>query len=308
MSAEASESIGVAIVSFEARDALRECLRSLAECTSSPFLRIAVVDNASSDGSADMVAAEFPDAVLVRNGENVGFARASNQAFRATSGDLVLFLNGDAMVGAGTIETMARKLRSLPELGVVGPRIRDERGHVEPSFGRDLSLLSEAVRKLWNLGYANGGGPLRALVESRYARERFVDWVSGACLMTRRSLLDEVGGLDESYFLYAEDVDLCARVRASGARVLYTPEAEARHRRGASAVQNRERAFLESQRSRLLFYRKHRGAWSVALLKLYMAASAIVSYLVRPSTRGLQRRVLGMVREFHANRARSAQE
>jgi hypothetical protein len=121
---------------------------------------------------------------------------------------------------------------------------------------RHAGIAAEVLQKLWNAGYARGKGPLRSAVRRRYARERTVDWVSAACLLTRRDTLETVSGFDENFFLYSEDIDLCARIRATGARILFTPEVEIVHLLGRSVAKNRDRVVYESHRSRLYFYQK----------------------------------------------------
>jgi GT2 family glycosyltransferase len=157
-------------------------------------------------------------------------------------------------------------------------------------------IVSELAQKLWNAGYARGKGPLRSAVQKRYARERTVDWVSGACLLTRRDILETVSGFDENFFLYSEDVDLCARIRATGARILFTPEVEVVHLLGRSVAKNRDRVIYESHRSRLYFYEKHHTFLEVLLLKTYMAAKAGILSILCPGDRALYGRILSLAR------------
>ncbi len=277
--------LSIAIVSYNARDELENCLRSILENTDGCELEIVVTDNASTDGSVALVESGFPSVAIERSFENVGFSRASNRSWRRAHGELVLFLNSDTVVPKGAIATMVAYMKARPEIGALGPRLRNAEGALEMSFGAMLSFATEAWRKLLNAGYRDGAGPLRGFVEARLARERDVDWVSGACLMTRRDLLATIGGFDESFFLYSEDVDLCARIRAQGKKVVFTPDVEVTHLRGRSTSQLPNEAFVESQRSRLHFYAKHYGQPRLGLLKLYMTASLGLAYLFRPSLR-----------------------
>jgi GT2 family glycosyltransferase len=275
----------IAIVSYNARDELENCLRSILENTDGCKLEIIVTDNASTDGSVALLESAFPSVAIERSSENVGFSRASNCSWRRARGELVLFLNSDTIVPRGAIVTMVAHMKARPEIGALGPRLCNAEGALEMSFGTMLSLAAEAWQKLLNAGYRNGAGPLKGFVEARLARERDVDWVSGACLMTRRALLETIGGFDESFFLYSEDVDLCARIRAQGKKIVFTPDVEVTHLRGRSTSKLPNKAFVESQRSRLHFYAKHYGQPRLGLLKLYMTAGLGLAYLFRPSLR-----------------------
>jgi GT2 family glycosyltransferase len=189
---------------------------------------------------------------------------------------------------------MVEILESRPHVGALGPRLRYEDGAVQMSFGRMLSFTSEFLQKCWNAAYARGKGPLRRFVEQMSSREREVDWVSGACLLTRRDVLETISGFDENFFLYSEDVDLCARIRSTGASVLFTPDVEIVHLLGRSARKERDLTLLESQRSRLYFYAKHYGFVRVSALRAYIAIKAAIGYVFRPKSRTLYRSVLDL--------------
>ncbi len=285
----------VAIVNYNAEVELARCLTSLLASSGLGSFEILVADNASTDGSLHMLETRFPGVRVFRSVENVGFARASNLCWREARSSLVLFLNSDTLVPEGALGGLVEIARARPEVGVVGPRLRYEDGAIQMSFGKTLGLGAELMQKCWNAGYRRGRGPLRGAVEKEYARERSVDWVSGACLLTRRDLLETVSGFDENFFMYSEDVDLCLRIRALGATVLYTPDVEVVHLLGRSASRNRERVLFESHRSRLYFYQKHYGGLRVGLLKLYMALKAGLACVFRPSERAAYKDVLRMV-------------
>jgi len=286
--------LSVAIVSYNAREELSACLESIYGGVH-PDLEVIVADNASTDGSASMVRDRFPQADLVTLESNVGFSRANNVCWRRAESDLIVFLNADTIVPQGAFERMLVLMRTRTELGALGPLLRNDDGSVQMSFGSMLSPTSELGQKIVNAGYRNGAGPLRRYVERRHARERTVDWVSGACLVTRRSLLETIDGFDEAFFLYSEDVDLCARIRKTGAKILFTPQIEITHLKGRSMSKVRDRAFYESQRSRLHFYAKHYGQPRFGLLKLYMTVRLGLAYLFHPSARAAYRKTLRLL-------------
>jgi N-acetylglucosaminyl-diphospho-decaprenol L-rhamnosyltransferase len=271
--------MAVVIVCFEAREPLLAALESLRR-HGSVAIETVVVDNASTDGSADTVRDAHPGVTVIANGENVGFARACNQGWRASRAPLVLFLNPDAEVMPGAIAALARVLEDRPEVGAAGPRTRSADGRIQVSTGRDLSPLAEWRQRRLVLGVERRDSGAIAKAEALHAREHEPDWVSGSCLAARRAALAAVGGFDESFFLYEEDADLCRRLRAAGWRVVFTPAAEVRHRRGHSMAKAGRRARFEYHRSHLVYYRRHNGPGARATLHLLLAARGLGAWLL----------------------------
>ncbi len=250
--------VSIIIVSFNAREHLERCLRSLHDAPPARTHEIIVVDNASTDGSVD-AARRWPGVRVIETGANIGFARGNNAGIRASSGSHLLLLNNDTIVPPGAIDGLVAALDRAHGVAVVGPRLVDGEGRAELSFGRMVGPWNEFHQKVLM--------PSRA--ETLTRSEQFVDWVSGACLLVRRSDADAAGLLDERYFMYLEDVDLCAAIRARGRRILFTPSVQVTHLRGrsrASAPGETGRAY---RRSQLAFYEKHHPAW-VPLLRLYL--------------------------------------
>ena len=252
--------ISIVIVSFNARPDLERCLASIAQAPPRAEHEVVVVDNASSDGSAD--AARRAAVRVIENAANVGFAAANNVGIRATRGDLLLLLNGDTIVPAGAIDGLAEALQADPSAAVAGPRLVDGAGRAELSFGRMMSPLNEWRQKRLQRNQAE--------VERLTRQRAYPDWVSGACLMTRRADAEAVGLLDERFFMYTEDVDFCASIRARGRRVLFTPAVEVVHLRGRSAAAAPRATNAAYRRSRIAFYEKHHPIW-VPLLRLYLS-------------------------------------
>ncbi len=256
--------LAIVIVSHNTKDDLQNCLRSLAEHPPRLSHEIVVVDNASSDGSVDAVRSQWRGVRVIALDLNIGFAAANNKGIRETAGELVLLLNSDTIVPRGAIDRLVAALRELPRATVAGPRIVDAHGRPELSFGRMIGPIAELRQKM--LG--RFASPSRLTVMT--ARTREVDWVTAACLLVRRHDAEKAGLLDERYFMYCEDVDFCAAIRAGGGKVYFTPAAEIVHLRGrswpASPVQTAE----HYRRSQLAFYRKHHPGWA-PLLTMYLA-------------------------------------
>jgi N-acetylglucosaminyl-diphospho-decaprenol L-rhamnosyltransferase len=257
--------LSIVIVSFNSRRDLEGCLASLTQAPPRIEHHILVVDNASEDGTPAYMRTRWPGIALMEAGANLGFARANNIGIRQTTGELVLLLNPDTVVPPGALDRLLEALEAHPGAAVAGPRLVDAAGRAELSFGSMISPLVELRQKLLVTGHARRVPVITAVVERMTRRTRVVDWVSGACLLIRRADLDAVGLLDERFFMYTEDVDLCASVRARGAAVLFTAEAEVVHLRGRSAASARRATAAAYRRSQIAFYEKHHPAWARAL-------------------------------------------
>ncbi len=252
------------LVSWNTRDELLEAIASLRR--EDDGLEIVVVDNASSDGSADAVQAVSPAVTLIRNAENVGFGRAVNQALQATTAPYVLLLNSDAELRPGALSALARVLEARPEVAVVGPRTRFADGTIQVSWGSRPGLVAEWSQRRLVKGLEAREPGARQHAEAIASREHEPDWLSGSAWLARREALLAVGQFDEGFFLYWEDVDLCLRLRAAGWRLVFTPSAEVVHHQGVSKGRSDGRALVEYHRSHLRFYRKHNGGLSTGVL------------------------------------------
>jgi len=254
--------LSIVIVSYNSRADLENCLASLEAAPPAIAHDVIVVDNASPDRSADTVKARFPAVCVVALDRNVGFAAGNNVGIKATSGDLVLLLNSDTIVPAGAIDVLVQRLLAHPDAAVAGPRLLDAHGRTEISWGPMISPFGELRQKaIWGL-YARRFGPVEGWVSRTAATERFVDWVSGACLLVHRRDAEAVGLLDERYFLYTEDVDFCAAIRARGRRVLFAPSVSITHLRGRSRATAPAQMNVAYRRSQLAFYEKHHPGWA----------------------------------------------
>jgi N-acetylglucosaminyl-diphospho-decaprenol L-rhamnosyltransferase len=265
-----SPSLAIIIVTYNSRDHIRGCLESVLRDTALPGTgtTITIVDNASPDGTADLVRESWPQVQVIEAGGNVGFSRANNLGVRATASDYVLFLNPDTLVGEMAIRTMLNALEADAGTAIVGPRLIDSEGMPEISWGPVISPWGEFRQKRLMSGYARRVPRLVEYVTTLSQRNRFVEWVSGACLLARRTDLEAVGLFDERYFMYTEDVDLCIGVRDRGRHVRYVADAEVMHLRGRSARYNAE---TERRRrsSHLAYYKKHNPSW-VPVLRAYL--------------------------------------
>jgi GT2 family glycosyltransferase len=258
--------LSIIIVTLNSRGDIDACLRSLTDGIHIDR-EIVVVDNASTDGTGAHVRNRWPGVRLIDLGANLGFARATNIGIQQTFGELVLLLNPDTTVRPGAIDRLVAALEADGRVGVVGPRIVDEDGRAELSFGRMVSPFVELRQKVLMTGNTRRIPVIRRIVEGLTRQTKDVDWVTGACLLTYRADLEAVGLLDERFFLYMEDVDLCTSIRRRGRRVRFVAEVEITHRRGASASPTaRESAYRKSY---LAFYEKHHRHW-VPFVRAYL--------------------------------------
>jgi GT2 family glycosyltransferase len=265
--------VSIVIVTFNVREDLARCLDSLTSRSSAAVHEIVVVDNASTDGSAAAVRQRWPAVRVVALPRNAGFAAANNAGIRAASSGarFVLLLNPDTVVPQGAVDRLIARLEAVPEAAVAGPRLVNAEGLPELSFGPMVGPAGAARQKMIVGLHERGVSWARALVARLTARERFVAWVSGACLLVRRADADAVGWLDERYFMYLEDVDFCAAIRARGRRVLFTPAAEIVHLRGRSRAKAPAAVEAAYRRAQLAFYEKHHPGWA-PMLRLYLRA------------------------------------
>jgi N-acetylglucosaminyl-diphospho-decaprenol L-rhamnosyltransferase len=261
-------SLAIVIVTYNSRDEIGSCLRSLRDETIPVPTEVIVVDNASSDGTPAMLAAEWADVHLIEPGENLGFARANNVGIRATTAGYVLLLNPDTIVRPGAVRTLLSTLMGDRRVAAAGPRLVDDHGVPELSFGWAISPLGELRQRVIGLLHERGVRPARNMVERWTRTPGRRQWLSGACLLVRRADLEAVGLLDERFFMYTEDVDLCVSLRARGKHVLFVPDAEVVHLRGRSASRNPLTERLR-RTSQLAYYEKHHARW-VWLLRLYL--------------------------------------
>lgn len=269
--------LSVFIVSYNSAPLLRQCLDSLRQQTL-PAFEVIVVDNASRDGSAALVSNEYPEVKLLASPTNLGFGNANNWAMTTALGRYIVLLNPDAVLASDALASALQHMEATPDAGMGGGLLQGPHGEWQPSARQFPTLLNELLT-------------LSGL-SSRFPKSRFfgrfdrtwadpklaaaVDWVPGAFVILRRSLVDQIGLFDPRFFLYYEEVDLCKRIYQAGFKVYYWPDLVITHIGGASSETVDELAFSSSgkqltlwrMRSQLLYYRKWHGSLYSALVKL----------------------------------------
>jgi len=247
--------VAAVVVSYNSAGYLADCLRSL---RSEGVADVVVVDNASADGSADVVRRADPEARVLETGANPGFGTAANLGVNATSTPYVLIMNPDTVVEPGTVKALAEALDRDPGLAIVGPRMENLDGSLYPSVRRfpdmPVAFGHAFLGLVWPANPFTRRYRMLDFDHDRAAAD--VDWVGGACLLVRREAFDIVGGFDEAYFMYVEDVDLCWRLGRAGFRIGYEPAGRVVHALGGSSRAVPYRMIAEHHRSLLRFVKK----------------------------------------------------
>lgn len=279
--------ISVIIVSWNASGYLRDCLDSIRATGGSLVQEVIVVDNASSDGSPDMVAKEFPEVILIRSQENLGFARANNLGIKRATGTFLALINSDVIVHPKCFQELVAQLEAHPEIGLTGPKV----------FGRDklLQITCGKLPTVWNtmcefalLGKVFRKSPRFCGFQMRpedHERQREVEVLSGCFWLARHQAVQAIGGLDERYFFYAEDVDWCKRFGNANWKVVFVPTATALHFGGGSSSKAPFRYSIEMLRANLIYWKKHHG--NLGRAAFYFLA--LLQHGLRFIARGFQR-------------------
>ena len=252
--------LSVVVVTYHSRRHILDCLRSLERARGALAMDVFVVDNASGDGTVDLVRHEAPDVRVVETGDNLGYAKAVNRGIRESSGEFVLVLNPDCVVGPGAPEALVAHLRAHPSCAIAGPRILNTDGSVEysaRSFPDHLTFLFNRYSLLTRLWPGNPWTRRYLLSDWDHVSDRSVDWVSGACMCVRRDAVARAGGMDETYFMFNEDVDWCHTMKKAGYSVDFVAAAQVTHHIGASKGRVSDKVILERHRGMIHYFRKH---------------------------------------------------
>ena len=289
--------ISILIVSFNTRDYLAQCLAAIPRAAEGLTIETIVVDNGSSDGSQAMLAERFPQIRLIQNQENLGFGRANNIGARAAAGRALLLLNSDCELQVGALVTMLHALDHDSSFGGVFCRLLNSDGSLQPSVHRSYPAPWMQIGELFFLSplryalYRNSAlhpWLLRRTIRL-HSLAHDVAWGGAACMLIRRDPFEAVGGFDEGFFMYCEDMDLCKRIRDAGYRLCYLPTASAVHHWGRSTAPHSAAMLRESYRSHMLYFEKHFPGWQtrvarwITLGELFIRRHALWLLAVFPS-------------------------
>ena len=278
--------LSIVTISYKSRDVLAECLRTLARETRPPGspgegieAEVLVIDNASGDGTPERIASEFPAVRVIANRENVGYARAVNQGLAATTTPFVMILNPDCLVHPGALQALLDWLADHPRTAIAAPKILNTDGSLEYTARRypsGAALLFNRYSLLHRLFPNNRWSRRYLLNDWDHASPRDVDWVSGACMLVRRAAVDQVGGMDEAFFMFNEDVDWCHRFGDAGWATSYVPAATITHHVGASKGRVAPRVIWLRHTGMIHYYRKHHrpNPFALALVSVIVVVRA----------------------------------
>jgi GT2 family glycosyltransferase len=274
--------LSIIIVNWNVKEDIVNCLRSIEENKPLKEFEMIVVDNASTDGSVDTIKKDFPDVKLIANSGNLGFSAANNQAIRIAKGKYFFLLNPDTIIYPNSLDTLIAFLDDNADVGACGPKFLSATGQVHFSVGyvptfRSLLYGRTFLRSLGIFRHRYKELTARNL---NFEKTADVDQLSGAALMVRRSVTEEVGLMDESFFMYYEDVDLCLRIRKAGFRIVYLPDSIITHIGGRSSDQVSARKRIMLYRSLFVYFRKHRGKFATVLFSLIFKPGVIIDQLL----------------------------
>jgi hypothetical protein len=264
--------LSIIIVSWNVRELLRRALTSAyASWGDAPGLEIVVVDNASEDGTVAMLRESFPQVRLIPNPDNRGFPAANNQGLEVARGEFILLLNPDTEVVDDALPRLVAYGRDHPEVGMIGPRLLYPDGSVQSSRRRFPTLLTLFLESTWLQRWAPRKALRRYYFEDVSADAQHpVDWITGAAMFTRRAVVDAVGGMDENFFMYSEELDWCRRVKEAGWKALYTPGVTIVHHEGKSSEQVVPARHVYFQSSKVYYARKYHGPLVAEALRLWL--------------------------------------
>lgn len=268
------------IVNWNTKDLLINCLNSLFLDSFSDEFDVWVVDNASIDGSQEIIRAQFPKVKLISTSQNIGFGAANNLAILQSKGDYIWLLNPDTYIKSGAISALVKFMHDNPRAGAAGSLLLNTDRSLQTSCAPFPTITREIWRlfhldKLWTYGIYN---------QNQWNRNepKEVDVIKGASLILRREAIEEVGIFDEDYFMYTEEVDLCYRLHNAGWKLYWIPQSEVIHYGGRSTQQVAAEMFLALYQSKLLFFRKHRSRFETQLYKFAISLASLIRLLLSP--------------------------
>jgi N-acetylglucosaminyl-diphospho-decaprenol L-rhamnosyltransferase len=266
--------LSIIIVSWNVCDLLRKCLKSIEQGKSDLNIEVIVVDNASSDGSQNMVRDEFPTVKIDAQSENVGFPRGNNLGLENAKGRYFLLLNPDTEVVDDALSILVQYLEDHPAVGLVAGQLLNPDETIQSSIRRFPTVATGLFESTWLQGLA----PRRLLDRYYFADAPTdtaveVDWVVGACMMVRKELIEQVGLLDEAYYMYSEELDWCKRIKSDGWQIVYLPTAQIIHHAGKSSEQAVPERHVNFQRAKLRYFRKYHGSLVTLLIRVVLLAN-----------------------------------
>lgn len=272
--------LSVIVVNWNTGDLLWRCLESIYADLSEVQAEVLVVDSASTDQSLAAAQEQFPQARYIQTPVNVGFGSANNLALRQAKGDYLWLLNPDTLVHPGAIKTLLNFMKQNPRVGAAASRLLNADGSLQYSCSPEPTLGREFLR-MCHLGSVRPDG-YYSMETWDLVDPRRVEVILGACMLVRRTALDQAGLFDERFFMYSEEVDLCRRIRLAGWEIYWVPQALVTHYGGQSTRQMAAEMFVQLYRAKIEFFRKHHGTLQASLYKLILYISGLPRLILAP--------------------------
>ena len=266
--------LSIIILSFNTKDILDNCLKSILKNSKEIDMEIIVIDNHSTDGSPEFISMNYPNIILIENDSNEGFSKANNQGIKIAKGKYILLLNSDTLVEKDSLKDLVNFMESHKEIGVVGPQLLNTDHSKQASVGRFPDLLSVFIMLFFEHWQQN------RFVRTSFDKLTEADWVMGAALMIRKNILEKTGLLDENIFMYYDEVEWCYRIKKAGFKVYYYPKPKIVHLWQKSSQSGREAPILANYKSLVYFYRKHKSVIEQVLLIFLLKLKAGLAILI----------------------------
>lgn len=274
--------LSIIIVSWNVKQELINCLRSIVENPPSYGYEVITVDNASNDGTIETLQKDFPNVKLIVNNENRGFAAANNAGLKQAQGEYILYLNPDTIVHHGALDILVDFLDNNTNAGACGPKLLNDDGTLQPSIRKVPDFRSALYQNtiLRRLGLFRNNYRQYRMLDFDFEKQIDVDVIMGAALMVKHSILKEIDGMDEAFFMYYEEADLCYRIQKAGWRIVFLPNAQITHLGGKSSDQIPVKTKMMRLRSLLIFFRKHYGKSQTCFFNLVFKPSVLLRYVI----------------------------
>lgn len=291
------------IVSWNIADLLKTCLESIFT-HSTRSIEVIVVDSASTDHTVTMIRDQFPQVILLAQSENIGFTRGNNIGLNAACGQYLFLLNPDTVLLDDTAAALTKYLDANPTVGIVGPKTLNTDSSYQSTRRRFPTLALELRESLWLAPHLFDLPPSHIPLDNPPPEtSHLVDWVQGSALMIRREVYEQIGGMDEGFFMFSEEVDWCKRAADHGWKVAYVGSTSIIHHGGKSTEQTGARSHIYFQTSKIRYFRKHHGASAAAMLRLYILLNYRIQWFIESA-----KSALGHKREMRQKRRQMYQE
>lgn len=268
MTHQKTVSVSIILVNYNGAEILPDCLSSIEKFIDIPNYEIILVDNASTDGSWQLVTEKYPQIRLIRQSKNLGFGAGNNAGAKIATGEFLFLLNTDTVLTSNILPCLIDLMNANAQVGIIGPKLLNPDGSLQISVSPALGIQGEYQARQMHQAYQNSSN--LNLIEQKFLEIQEVDIVVGAAFFIRASLFQALGGFDENFFMYFEESDLCQRAQYQGYKIIYTPHVSLIHLRGYSIQKVANAMAVEYRRSQIYYYQKHRPWWEQILLRVYL--------------------------------------